>query len=62
MLRRPSLFLALAETGTLEAQGAKTHVRIWTGKGFAGRVGKHNWSTPIYEEMMKTLQKPPAGV
>jgi hypothetical protein len=45
-------------TATLEAKGEQTRVRIWTGKGFAGRVGKKNWSTPIYQEMMKSLQKP----
>ncbi|MGH9746795.1 MAG: hypothetical protein ACRD59_11880 [Candidatus Acidiferrales bacterium] len=45
-------------TATLEAKGDQTRVRIWTGKGFVGRIGKNNWSTPIYEEMMKNLQKP----
>ncbi len=45
-------------TATLEANGQQTHVRIWTGKGFVGRVEKKNWSTPIYEEMVKKLQKP----
>lgn len=45
-------------TATLEAKGEQTRVRIWTGKGFVGRIGKNNWSTPIYEEMMKNLQKP----
>jgi hypothetical protein len=44
-------------TAALEAKGDQTHVRIWTGKGFSGRLGKHNWSTPIYQEMMKNLQK-----
>ena len=45
-------------TATLEAKGEQTRVRIWTGKGFAGRMNKNNWSTPIYREMMKSLQKP----
>jgi hypothetical protein len=45
-------------TATLQAKGDQTRVRIWTGKGFTGRLGKHNWSTPIYQEMLKTLQKP----
>lgn len=45
-------------TATLEAKGEQTRVRIWTGKGFVGRVGKKNWSTAIYQEMMKSLQKP----
>ena len=44
-------------TATLEAKGEQTRVRIWTGKGFVGRMGKTNWSTPIYQEMMKSLQK-----
>jgi len=46
-------------TATLEAQGAQTHIRIWTGKGFTGKVGKDNWSTPVYQELMKILQEPP---
>lgn len=49
-------------TATMEAKGGQTRVRIWTGKGFTGRVGKHNWSTPIYQEMMKSLQTPPPSV
>jgi hypothetical protein len=24
--------------------------------GFVGRLGKKNWSTPIFDEMMKTLK------
>jgi hypothetical protein len=44
-------------TAELEASGERTRVRIWTGKGFVGRVMKKNWSTPIYQEMMKGLQK-----
>ena len=45
-------------TAEFEAKGEQTRVRIWTGKGFVGRIRKNNWSTPIYDEMMKTLQKP----
>ena len=45
-------------TATLEAKGERTRVRIWTGKGFVGRMNKNNWSTPIYQEMIKSLQKP----
>lgn len=45
-------------TAELEAKGEQTRVRIWTGKGFVGRIRKNNWSTPIYDEMMKSLQKP----
>lgn len=44
-------------TAMLEANGGQTQVRITTGKGFNGRLLKQNWSTPIYVEMMKTLQK-----
>jgi hypothetical protein len=44
-------------TAMLEPRGAQTRVRIQTGKGFYGRLGKKNWSTAIYDEMMKTLQK-----
>jgi hypothetical protein len=49
-------------TATLEAKGEQTRVRIWTGKGAAGRVYKKNWSTPIYQEMIKGLQKPAASL
>jgi hypothetical protein len=41
----------------LKAKGDQTRVRIWTGKGFEGRVNKKNWSTPIYQGMMKILEK-----
>lgn len=46
-------------TGLLEGQGDQTRVRISTGKGFYGRLGKKNWSTPIYQEMLKSLQGTP---
>jgi hypothetical protein len=45
-------------TATLEAKGEQTRVRISTEKGFRGRMVKKNWSTPIYEQMLKSLQKP----
>ncbi len=45
-------------TATLEAKGDQTRVRLWTGKGFHGRMSKRNWSTPIYQQMMEALQKP----
>lgn len=48
-------------TATVEAQGDQTRVRIWTGKGFVGRLEKNNWSTPVYQEMLKVLQKPAAN-
>jgi hypothetical protein len=48
-------------TATLEGKGNQTHVIITTDQGFSGRLaGKKNWSTRIYEEMMKSLQKPPS--
>jgi hypothetical protein len=43
-------------TVQLTAKGNETHVEIKTGKGFVGRLGKKNWSTPIFDEMMKTLK------
>lgn len=39
-------------TARLESQGGSTHVRISTAKG------RKNWSTPIYQEMIKGLKKP----
>jgi hypothetical protein len=44
-------------TARLEPKGAQTRVRIQTGKGMVGRLGKRNWSTPIYQAMLKTLQE-----
>ncbi|HYR86523.1 MAG TPA: hypothetical protein VE422_20715 [Terriglobia bacterium] len=32
-----------------------TRVKIETGKGFVGRLGKKNWSTPIFNETTKIL-------
>lgn len=40
----------------LSAKGSETRVQISTGKGFVGRLGKKNWSTPIFDEMMKILK------
>lgn len=45
-------------TAELQAKGQQTRVRIRTYKGTLGRLEKKNWSTPIYPEMMKTLQTP----
>jgi hypothetical protein len=42
-------------TVRLTAKGGETRVQIKTGKGFVGRLGKKNWSTPIFDDMMKTL-------
>jgi hypothetical protein len=43
-------------TVKLSEKGSETRVEIKTGKGFVGRLGKKNWSTPIFNEMMKTLK------
>jgi hypothetical protein len=43
-------------TVQLSAKGSDTRVEIKTGKGFVGRLGKKNWSTPIFDDMMKTLK------
>lgn len=45
-------------TAELGAKGDQTRVRISTEKGMLGRIYKKNWSTPIFQEMMKNLQKP----
>jgi hypothetical protein len=49
-------------TAKLEAKGTQTRVRIETEKGVRGRMVKRNWSTPIYNDMMKGLQRPPDSV
>ena len=41
----------------LKAEDGGTRIKIETGKGFAGRLLKRNWSTPIYTEMMKVLNQ-----
>jgi hypothetical protein len=43
-------------TVQLIAKSSETRVEVKTGKGFVGRLGKRNWSTPVFEEMMKTLK------
>jgi hypothetical protein len=43
-------------TVQLSAKDSETRVVIKTGKGFAGRLGKKNWSTPIFDDMLKTLK------
>jgi hypothetical protein len=42
-------------TVQLTDMGPETRVQIKTGKGFVGRLGKKNWSTPIFDDMMATL-------
>ena len=44
-------------TAVLVARGGETNVLITTGLGYVGRLGKRNYSTPIYEEMIRYLQK-----
>ena len=43
-------------TVQLTDKGAETRVEIKTGKGFVGRLGKKNWSTPIFDDMVTTLK------
>jgi hypothetical protein len=45
-------------TAELKPKGDQTRVRLSTEKGMLGRIYKKNWSTPIFLEMMKKLQKP----
>lgn len=42
-------------TVRLGADGSQTRVEIKTGKGLVGRLGKKNRSTPIFDEIVKTL-------
>jgi hypothetical protein len=42
-------------TVKLTAEHARTRVKIETGKGFVGRLGKKNWSTPIFKEALKIV-------
>jgi hypothetical protein len=41
----------------LSEKDGGTRVRIETGKGFYGRLGKNNWSTPIFNETMRILKE-----
>jgi len=43
-------------TVQLSAKDDGTRVQVKTGKGFVGRLGKKNWSTPIFAEMERLLQ------
>jgi hypothetical protein len=43
-------------TAVLESKGGQTEVHVTTGLGFYGRLGKRNWSTPVYEAMMRNLK------
>ena len=42
---------------SLSKKAKGTQVRINTGKGFVGRLGKKNWSTPIFNEMVRRLKE-----
>ncbi len=44
-------------TAKLKIDDSSTRVKIKTGKGFVGRFGKKNWSTPIFKEMMRILEE-----
>lgn len=57
--RRVGLFMGSGGekvTVRLTPKGAETQVVVKTGKGFVGRLGKKNWSTPIFNEILKTLR------
>jgi hypothetical protein len=43
-------------TVKLSPESGGTRVKIETGKGFVGRAGKKNWSTPIFKEALKVLK------
>jgi hypothetical protein len=43
-------------TVQLSPESGGTRVKIETGKGFVGRMGKKNWSTPIFKEALKALK------
>ena len=43
-------------TVKLSPESGGTRVKIDTGKGFVGRMGKKNWSTPIFNETLKVLK------
>jgi len=43
-------------TAALTADDNQTRVRIWTGKGFYGRLVKKDWAGPIYNTMLADLR------
>jgi hypothetical protein len=43
-------------TVQLSSEGDRTKVIIKTGKGFVGRLGKKNWSTPTFNEIVRILK------
>jgi hypothetical protein len=43
-------------TVQLSAKDGGTRVQVKTGKGFVGRLGKKNWSTPVFAEMERLLR------
>ena len=43
-------------TVRVSPNGNDTRVQINTGKGVLGRLGKKNWSTPVFNELLKNLK------
>lgn len=43
-------------TVILEAMGNQTRIKVETGKSFAGRLRKRNWSKPVFNEIMNRLE------
>jgi hypothetical protein len=43
-------------TAQLSPEGDRTKLIVKTGKGFVGRLGKKNWSTPIFNEIVRILK------
>jgi hypothetical protein len=48
---------AVSVVAELQPSGNQTQIHIKTDTGISARVPKRNISTPIYEDMMKTLEK-----
>jgi hypothetical protein len=44
-------------TVKVTAKDGGSRVVIKTGKGFVGRLGKKNWSTPIFNELLRLLDE-----
>lgn len=40
----------------LSSTAAGTRIVVETGKGFVGRLGKKNWSTPFFNEIVRLLE------
>ena len=48
---------AVSVVAELQPSGNQTQIHIKTDTGISARVPKRNISTPIYEDMMKALEK-----